>query len=154
MKYLKHFEAIIEEPIDFPDQIVTRWTISTYEITEGNVARREFRLPGEPITLCSPTSILTVNGTVRVDNSGQASLKMSNYICDIIPGRNFAVYYGPLNFLLTPKQGQPSMFNGSASIDTDGRDISLDVSSYDSNGDPSGGSFYWQLKCRFVEQIG
>jgi len=52
MKKTENFGTRIETKTEFPDEIVTRWSVSTYEKTNGFVAIKEFTLQtGEEVLL-------------------------------------------------------------------------------------------------------
>ena len=146
---------MVGRKIDFPDEIVTRWNVATYEISDGFVTTREFRHIGNTATSCHKVALLTVNGTVQTKDNGIAKFSLSDYICDLVPGPGSrAMFHGPLNLQATPRSDQPVFFNGKASIDTNGTDVTLKIQSNDNNGNGVANiDFYWQLKCYYSEVV-
>jgi hypothetical protein len=156
MKATGNFGTRIETKTEFPDEIVTRWSVSTYEKTNGFVAIKEFRHSGDPKTFCFETSLLTVNGTVTTDKNGQSEIRISDFMCGLAQGPGSRVmYHGPVNFIVTPRTDQLVLYNAVAAINESGNDILLKVYSKNNNEDPlSDISFYWQLKCRYSIEMG
>ena len=152
---LKGLETLVGQKIEFPDEITTRWTVSTYETTSGYVTSKEFRHTGEQRIFCYETPMLQVNGTVSTNHDGEAKMTLSDHICSFVQGpASRILYHGPLNFLVTPSSLQPSMFSAMARIIENGNDIEMSINSWDKNNKPLPHiSFYWQLKSRYSEEI-
>jgi hypothetical protein len=156
MKAIENFGMRVDAKTEFPDEIVTRWSVSTYEKTNGFVAIKEGRQAGKRKKFCFGTSLLTVNGTVTTGENGQSEIRISDFMCGLVQEAGTRVmYHGPVNFILTPGCTQPVVFNAEAAINESGNDIHLKVYSKNNNEDPvSDISFYWQLKCRYSIEMG
>lgn len=155
MEAIENFRTRIETKSKFPDEMVTRWTVSTYEKTNGFVAIKEGRQAGHRKTFCFETSLLTVNGTVTTDDNGQSEIRISDFMCGLAQEAGTRVmYHGPVNFILTPGCAQPVVFNAEAAINESGNDIHLKVYSKNNNEDPLPDiAFFWQLKCRYSIEV-
>jgi hypothetical protein len=152
---MEKIENLGSTKVEFPDEIVTRWSVSTYEKTNGFVAIKEFRQSGDPKTFCFETSLLTVNGTLITGNDGQSENKLSDFMCGLAQGPGSRLmYHGPVNFIASPRSSQSILFNAVAAINESGNDIILKINSKNNNENPLPDiSFYWQLKCRYSIEV-
>jgi hypothetical protein len=147
----------IEELSELRDEVIAvRWTISAYEMSDGNVKihsliSRDY---------CSARRLLDVAGYGTTRDNGLVELSLNAFHCLARApqaGENFLGYEQPVHVVATPRGDTPAFLAVTTRIDTSTvpADVKITIAAWDTGGAPAGRiPFNWRCLVPTIEIVG
>lgn len=151
-------DQVREEITDFPDEIAASWSTASYHAPDGNTTTFHSFLGHR----CPSSRLLDVGGWGRTGEDGRAVISLNEFHCldrPVRAGGNTLGYRNPVNVVATPRSSTPVHLAVKTAIgpgdDDRPQDVSITVSSWDVDGEPTGGvSFNWRCLVPIDEVVG